>query len=509
MALPKEPRQKMINIMYLVLTALLALNVSAEILNAFKVVDSSLQTSNTNISAANNTLYTSLLEKTNEAATKEKATYWNEKAQQAKKLSDEMNNYLEGLKKELKAEAGEKLEADGTLKAFSDGDQEAATRLFGKGEGGKNRAEELENKLKAYRTAMLAIDTELGKTFATTLAVDGKRPVGQDKKEKDYFDGYFHMTPAVAALTLLSKFQNNVKNSENQLVSEAHSKIGQVKVRYDKTGVLIGQSANYVMPGQEIEITAGIGAYSSAGAPQISIGGSNVSVVDGQGKYKFPAQGGGAHTVPVTIRYKDQDGNDKTETKNVEYTVGTPGGAAVMLDKMNVFYIGVDNPVTIGSPTGWDKTTVSMNGGTISGSGSARTVRVSSIGAATINVNADGKPSTFSFRVKKIPDPVFKVGSGKARVPVVEIKNQQYCRADLGDEFLFDVKFNVLSAQVYFSGAGFPSTQSGTITGNSLSGVSALLARCVPGSSVTFVNIKAQGPDGTVRTLDERSIATY
>ena len=89
MALPKEPRQKMINIMYLVLTALLALNVSAEILNAFKVVDTSLQISNTNISGANNTLYASLLAKTNDAQTKEKAIYWNGKAQQAKILSDE------------------------------------------------------------------------------------------------------------------------------------------------------------------------------------------------------------------------------------------------------------------------------------------------------------------------------------------------------------------------------------------------------------------------------------
>jgi hypothetical protein len=180
----------------------------------------------------------------------------------------------------------------------------------------------------------------------------------------------------------------------------------------------------------------------------------------------------------------------------------------VMLDKMNVFYIGVDNPVTIGSPTGWDKTTVSMSGGSISGTGSARSVRVSALGPASITVNADGKASTFSFRTKKIPDPVFKVGSGKARVPAVEFKNQQFCRADLGDDFLFDLKFSVVSATVYFSGANFPSTQVGTISGNSLGGVSALIARCGPGSSVTFVNIKVSGPDG-VRSVDERSIVLY
>jgi gliding motility-associated protein GldM len=505
MALPKEPRQKMINIMYLVLTALLALNVSAEILNAFKVVDTSLQTSSKNISAANNTLYSSLESKMNEAATKEKATYWNGKAQQAKTLSEGMMAYIDGLKKELKTEAGLKLEEG--KEVFKEEDQEAATRLFGKGEHGKNRAEELEKKLNDYRAAMLAIDPELGKEFATTLSVDGKKPIGQDGKEKSFFDGYFHMTPTVAGLTLLSKFQNNVKNSENQLVSAAHSKIGEVKVKFDKTGVLIGQSANYVMPGQEIEITAGVGAYSSAVSPQISIGGAGVPVVDGQGKYKFQASGGGSKSVPVTIRWKDQDGNDKSETKNVEYTVGTPGGAAVMLDKMNVFYIGVDNPITIGSPTGWDKTTVSMSGGSLSGSGEKRIVRVSSVGPASITVNADGKASTYNFRVKRIPSPVFKIGAGKARVPAVDFKNQDFCRADL-ENFDFDLRFSVISATVYFSGTGFPNLTPSTINGNSLGNIKALMQRCGPGSSISFINIKVQGPDGP-RTIDEATIQLY
>ena len=191
----------------------------------------------------------------------------------------------------------------------------------------------------------------------------------------------------------------------------------------------------------------------------------------------------------------------------MEYTIGTPGGAAVMLDKMNVFYIGVDNPVTIGSPTGWDKTNVSMSGGTISGNGSNRTVRVTQLGKASITVTADGKPSTFEFRVKRIPDPIFKIGTGKARVPAIEFKNQDFCRAEL-ENFDFDLKFNIISANVYFSGANFPSVQQGSITNNNLGPIKQFMARCGPGSSITFVNIKVQGPDG-VRSIDERSITLY
>jgi gliding motility-associated protein GldM len=507
MALPKEPRQKMINIMYLVLTALLALNVSSEILNAFKVVDKSLTGSNDNLNKANSTLYSSLLAKTNEAASAVNAKIWQPKADQAKKLSDAMNTYIEDIKKQLKAEAGLKLNESGQ-EVFKEDDLEAATRLFGNGEGGKNLGPQLEQKLKDYRVAMLAIDPEIAKEFTTSLSVDGAPATGQDGKVKDFTDAYFHMTPTVAGLTLLSKFQNNVKNSENQVATFCHSKVGEVKVKFDKTGVLVGQSANYVMPGQEIEITAGIGAYSSAGAPQISIGGASVPVVDGQGKYKFQASGAGKQTKTVTIRYKDQNGIDKTDSKEIEYTIGTPGGAAVMLDKMNVFYIGVDNPVTIGSPSGWDKTSVSMpSGGSITGNGSARIVRVSSIGPASISVVADGKTSQFQFRCKKIPDPVFKVGSGRPRVPAVEFKNQNFCRAEL-ENFDFDLKYSVVSAVVYFNGAGFSGVQQGTINGGDLTAVKGLMGKCMPGSSVTFDQVKVSGPDGQ-RTIEGRTVQLY
>ena len=510
MALPKEPRQKMINLMYLVLTALLALNVSSEILNAFKVVDRSLINSNINISKGNNTLYKSLTDKVNDPKTAEKAKIWNEKATVAKQLSDDMDKYIEGIKTQLKAEAGSKMVTkDGRQEEeFKEDDLEAATRLFGNGPGGKDLGPQLQKRLNDYRAKMLAIDPTFPAQFSANFPVDQTDKIkGQDGKDKDFTEAYFHMTPTVAGLTLLSKFQNNVKNAENQIVTYCHNQVGQVEVHMDKVGVLVGQSSNYVMPGQEISITAGVGAYSSAAAPRISIGGSSVSVVDGQGTFKTTASGAGERSIPVTVVFKDENGVDQTKTETVKYVVGTPGGAAVMLDKMNVFYIGVDNPVTIGSPTGWDKTTVSMNGGTITGSGSNRKVRVSAIGPASINVTADGKSSQFAFRVKKIPDPVFKVGSGRPRVPSVEFKNQQFARAEL-ENFDFDLKYNVVSATVYFSGAGFPNVVTASISGGSLGALSSFMSRCGPGSVVTFDNVKVAGPDGT-RGVEGRSIALY
>jgi len=506
MALPKEPRQKMINIMYLVLTAILALNVSAEILEAFKTVDLSLQQSSGNLSSANATLYKSFQDKLKDEQYKKQAAEWQPKAEQAQKLSADMYTYLENLKAELKKEAGARMEEkDGKMvESFKEDNLDASTRLFETNKKG----DELKKKLEDYKAAMLRIDPVELKKFEASWPISTADVVGREGKKKEFTANYFHMTPTVAALTMLSKFQNNVKNAENTIVSHFHSKIGSVQFVYDQFAAVVGQSSNYVMPGEKVTITAGVGAFSTAAQPQITIGGAGAQVnADGVAVREFTAEGGGPKAVPVSVTYTKPDGTKETKSYNIEYTVGTPGGAAVMLDKMNVFYIGVDNPVTIGSPTGWDKTTVSMSGGTISGSGTKRTVRVSNIGPASITVNADGKPTTFSFRVKKIPDPVFKVGSGKARVPAVEFKNQPYCRAEL-ENFDFDLKFNVVSATVYFSGANFPNVTPGTINGNSLSGVSAQIARCGPGSSITFTNIKVQGPDG-VRTIDERGITLY
>ncbi len=493
MALPREPRQKMINIMYLVLTAILALNVSNEVIEAFKVVDRSLVNSNLNIDNATGTLYKSLSSKLTDPQSSEKAKIWQPKADMAQKLSEEMNAYLENLKITLKQEANLKI-MDGK-EDYKEDDLEASTRLFET----KGRGKELETKLRAYKEAMLNIDPQIRKEFEKSLPIDMTPIAG-----KDFTTAFFHMTPTVAALTMLSKFQNNVKNAENQVVTFAHNQIGAVKVIYDQFAALVGQSSNYVMPGQEVVITAGVGAYSKAAQPQISINGAGINIdAEGRAVYKFQASGAGNRSVPVNVTYTKPDGTKESKSFNVEYTVGTPGGAAVMLDKMNVFYIGVPNPVTISSGTGWDKTNVSMSGGTLSPAGGAGkyNVRVSSIGKASVTVNADGKPSTYEFRVKRIPDPIIKVGpSSGGRIQSVVFKNQSFVRADL-ENFDFDARFSVVSAIVYFSGTNFPSVQTSSISGGNLSSLSAQLARCVPGTAVIFDNVKVQGPDGVVRTI--------
>ncbi|MEP6926962.1 MAG: GldM family protein, partial [Ginsengibacter sp.] len=488
------------------LTAILALNVSNEVINAFKVVDRSLMTSNENITSSNNTLYTSLDEKLHRPESAALASLWVPKANSAKTLSADMNSYIENLKAELKKAADLKIK-DGK-EVFREDNLDASTRLFETNGKGK----ELQSRLEKYKVDMLTIDPTIRAKFENNFPVNTTPPISQDGTKKDFTQSFFHMTPTVAALTMLSKFQNNVKNAESEIVTYCHNQIGAVVVHMDQVGVLVGQSSNYLMPGQELKVTAGIGAYSSSVKSNITVGGSPINLVNGQGEYKTTVGGAGEHSIEVNGTFTGENGKPVPIHQSIKYTVGTPGGAAVMLDKMNVFYIGVPNPVTISSGTGWDKTHVSMTSGSLASAGGGPgkfIVKVSAVGKTTINVNADGKNSSYDFRIKRIPDPILKVGpSSGGRMQSVVFKNQQFCRADL-ENFDFDARFSVVSATVYFSGANFSSVQTATISGGGLGGVSAQLARCIPGTSITFDNVKVQGPDGAVRTIPGPGFILY
>lgn len=495
MALPREPRQKMINIMYLVLTAILALNVSAEVIEAFKTVDKSLQSSSANIKASNEVLYKSLTDKLSDDKTKLQAAIWQPNAEKAKSYAAAMVTYIDNLKQELKKGAGLKIKADGK-EDFKEDNLDASTRLFEtNGEGAK-----LKTKLEQFKNDMLNIDPKIKAQFENNFPVSTDGVEGKEGK-KDFTTGYFHMTPTVAALTILSKFQNNIRTVENQIVSYCHSQVGAVEVHMDQVGVLVGQNSNYLMPGQELVVTAGVGAYSSTVKSNISINGSPINLVAGQGEYKTTASGTGKHTIQVSGSFIGEDGKPVAISKTIEYTVGVPGGAAVMLDKMNVFYIGVDNPVTISSGSGWDKTSVSMTGGTLSGSGSNRTVRVTQVGAASITVTADGKSSKFDFRVKRIPDPVIKVGpSGGGKMLSNVFRGQQFVRAEL-ENFDFDARFSVTGATIYFNSPGDRNVKQVTINSGSLAPAAEYMKTLAPGSLVIFDNIRVVGPDGVTRTI--------
>ena len=456
MALPKEPRQKMINMMYLVLTALLALNVSSEILNAFKTVDKSLMTATGVAEKKNSEIFKSFQKKVEDPTTKEKAEIWLPKAQKAKALSDEVYNFIEGLKAELKKEAGLKM-VDGK-EDFKEDDLDAATRLFiSAPPTGKAKGKELYDKLKYFKEQLLAIDPEMKAAIGANLPLDIPE-VKSDKDKEEWAYKFFHMTPTVAAITMLSKFQNDIKNSESEAVEYCHKEIGEVELVYDQFQAIANANASYVMPGEEIIINAGVGAFNSASQPKVSVDGASATPTpDGSFEYKFRPNASGSKN--VTISFVKPDGTTASVTKEIKYTVGVPSGLVVSTDKTRVFYQGLENPLSVTGGSGDEKVSVSVEGAGISyrkaGPGQY-IVTASNLGSATV-IATDGKNSQrIVIPVKRVPNPLATVG-GKAGGPIAAnvFRVQRGVAAELKDFVFEGVKYDVVSFTLICTGRGF------------------------------------------------------
>ena len=518
------PRQKMINMMYLVLTALLAMNVSKEILNAFKTVNNSILNSNEIIMEKNAKTYENFQAAVEDPTTKAKAEQWMTYAENAKNISDAMYAKLETLKKEVKVAAGQKEGSE----EYSIDNLDAASHLML--EDGQGKGLVLYNDMLKFKQELLAVLNaeqfndqpkvkeqiladlkEFEKSMPINLEVPASttgEKVTQDAK--GWTKSNFYMTPAVAGVTILSKLQNDVRSSQAQIIDYCYNQIGQVKIVYDEFEAITSANTNYAMPGDPIEIYAGVGAFSSAAQPKIYINGQLQTLVGGKATFKTTASGGGTQNVPVKIEFTKPDGEIAIREEVISYTVGTPSGAAVQFDKMNVIYIGVPNPLTIKSSVGAEKTKVSISGGgaSLSSNGAGRYIAKATTPTndGFITVNADGEINKFPVRVKMIPDPIATIGgnkplsisgktskgNGKAQGAVIPLL----------ENFDFDARFNVISYDCYLTSGGELFSARGNNGPYFSEQVKNFWDRAKPGKdAIIFDNIKVKGPDGRPRTI--------
>jgi len=509
MSLPKEPRQKMINVMYLVLTALLAINVSDEILLAFKTIDRSLNNSNAVIDRKDETLFASLKEMLTKAETKDSAAVWAPRAQQAAQYSEEMIKYIDNIKNEMIAASEPEPAKDGKEATYNFKNTEAPTRmLVEESSGGDKKGEELLQKLTEYKAKLLGIHPSIKATFENDLPLNLAVPPSLNgAQEMPWAYTYFHMTPTVAAVAMLSKFENDIKNSEAQVVEYCHKQIGAVKIVYDKFVPIAEESSQYLMPGQELTITGGVGAFSTTSQPSVTVDGSSVPIgPDGTALYKTTVGGPGSYSKKVTISFKKPNGETGTVDKELKYTVGSPTGASVSADATKIFYIGLKNPISVSGGTKGDEATqVTTDNGTLEKTAPGKyDVTVSGGTESNITVTVDGKSTPFKFRVKQIPSPIAMVGTNSGgKFKLNDFKAQQGVRADLKDFIFEGVKYNITSFTFYATGKGFAENP-GIAPNNGAvfsSDCRKYIDRCVVGTSVIIDDIKALGPDGHTRPL--------
>lgn len=503
MALGKEtPRQRMINILYLVLLALLALNVPDSILDAFKNINNSLETSKSNVSNSVQQLFQAF-ESTKLKDEPDRAKPIYDKAKNASAIIADLNQYINGIKEEFVNQGGGYDEKTGDLKMREN--EDIAPNMMINQKKGK----ELKDKINGTRAKLLALLTpEEQKSVSFSLeANDPEKPVNGKRQWEEINFG--SGTPLTAAMTILTKIQTDAQNAESDMVKLILGKMDQAVVNLDKFAAVAVAPTSYLVQGQPYSAEVFLTASDSKSQPSITVNGSNLDVVDGKGVYRAATNQEGVFTWTGIIKVKQTDGSIKEyRTPAQTYQVARPS-AVVSPDKMNVLYIGVNNPISVSAPgTPTNKIKVNMSGGSISGSGGKYNVRVSSPGTARISVSAEVAPgktqtlSTTEFRVKRIPDPIAQfAGKTGGSMATVAIKAQNAIFAKL-DNFDFDASFKVTKFTLIIAKPRADAIVLST-SGNQLnSSMRSAMNGIGPGTRVIFDNIIAVGPDGSPRQLN-------
>jgi gliding motility-associated protein GldM len=504
----ETPRQRMIGILYLVLLGLVALNVPDNLLNAFKNISNSLIASKSNVQTGIDNTYDAF-EKTKLKEQPERAKPIYDKAKQATAVAKQLDDYIEGLKSVLIEKAGGIEESTDDYKKRDDLDISSQLMI------NEKKAAELHAKIDDTREKLLAL-LDPKERAATKLSLSADAPKSKKGNssltwEQAYFgDGI----PMGAAMTSLNKVQADAKNAESEVVKKILGKVDQAVVNLDKFAAVAVAPSSYIIAGQPFKAEVFLTASDSRSNPDISVNGSRLSVKEGRGEYTTGTSGEGIRTWVGTIRVKQNDGTIKEyKTAPQQYQVAKPS-ATVAAEKMNVLYIGVNNPLSVSAPgIPKEKLRVSITGGSVSGSNGKFTARVSSPGKVNVTVSGEASPGktqvlgSTEFRVKRIPDPrtVFGGKSGGS-TSSANLKGQDRVFAKL-ENFEFDASFNVTRFNlIIIKPRQDPILL--TTSGNELSGaMRSAMASITPGTRVIFTSVMATGPDGSARGLDDIIIA--
>ena len=508
MALPKEPRQLMINLMYLVLTAMLALNVSSEILHAFKTINNSIGRSNESIEDKNGQLYMNLEANEQLPDSRDRVKPYNDRAKAVKDRADQMVAELEEWKKKvITASGGYTPEKE--IKAESDID--ASTRILVEEKGG----DQIKSKLLDLRQFMIS---QIGETNRANFEKElPLRVENVDRSDSnpgaDWKVANFYNMPVMGAVTLFTKMQNDIRTSESAVLEQLFKESQGEVLIFDEIIALGVSKTSYALQGQKVEGTIMLAAYNKSVTPQISVSSGRVtSIKDGIASWESTAAGVGLQTVRGSLTIQNK-GKTLSKPFDFTYMVGS-AGAAFQLDAMNVVYAGIPNPASI-SAAGYSMEDVSLSIPGVEVSQTAKGKYILNAAAGTKDVTAtilvrtpSGSKSvgTFPIRVKRIPNPEAQVaGKTQGTMPASTFRAQIGIVSDLKD-FLFDVRSVVTSFRFSMSRRNSPDII-GPITVNGPrftdnAQVAEFVKSAKPGDRIFIEDIRALLPDKTNRATN-------
>lgn len=511
MSIPKEPRQLMINIMYLVLTALLALNVSAEIFNAFKVVDKGLKKSNVALDQQNNSLPAKIIDGAKKKASLQQ---YADRIEPGRELSADLTDFIAKIKEDLTVNGFVQKDGQDTDEYIDKKDYGLVTRVL----VDEGRGEELKAKLLAYKKEILKfVDEEDRAEFEAKVAVAIDDETWQKKEKTSWSHMNFGHMPLQAVLPLFTKWQNDVKSTEASYLNYLAEKVGTTTdVVIDKYALVAAPESSYIIKGEKYKAKLSLTALASSDSKtsiNVTVNGKSLPKdKDGVSFYEITPNTPGKKSYNATATIKNPvTGDVQTFKQTVNYEVGERS-MTVSASKMNVFYIGVENPIEVsaaGVPSNQIKVSMGGAGGASvkrSGDGYVVTAtRPTKKGEfAKVNVSAPGMNSFKDFRVKRIPDPIPMLGKSRGgTMGNGEIKIYKGLRADLSG-FDFDAKCDIVGYNLLYA-AKRKDIQRILNAGSAFTAdAKRAIGKASPGDKFLFDNIKCKCPgDAAARPLGQ------
>ena len=455
---PVSPRQKMINLMYVVLMAMLALNVSNEVLNGFSIVEESLKRTTSNATLENLAIYDDFAVQMKKNP--QKVKQWYDKSQQVKEMSGKLYDLIDELKHAIVVEADGK---DGDVKNIRNKeDLEAASQVMLS--PARGRGKELFEAVNAYRANMLKMVTtpRQKKLLISTLTTDV--PKSAKAMGKNWQEYMFEAMPASAAVTLLSKLQSDVRYAEGEVLHTLVQNIDVKDIRVNALEAFVIPNSQTIVRGDKFSAHIVMAAVDTTQVPDIYIGNQKVTLHDNL--YERICNATGGFTLAGYLETVNGNGERIRRDFSQKYTVVDPS-ATVSADLMNVLYAGYNNPVSISVPgVPLNKITATMSGGTLQPVGPGKYIaRPSTVGqnvtftVMSTNTGRAQQMGQFSFRVRKLPDPTPYLNMTDEHGNPTRYKGGGLAKAQLVaadaigaaiDDGILDIAFRVQSFETVF-----------------------------------------------------------
>ncbi|WP_116106997.1 GldM family protein [Lewinella sp. IMCC34191] len=551
MSIPKEPRQLMINIMYLVLMALLALNVSAEVMDAFQTLDEGNKNSIATVDEQIDETVASLDDLLKDDS-KAKYRVLQPAIAEIRQQAEQLDNYVSQLSDQLIDVSGNNdgvvdendyIESHGVLAPKGKKNKDVTTRLLVQGESGQvaegeGEGEELKRRIIETRQALIDAYTNLLTENAEVLQIDDEERAARiasvaenmpfkiddeawreaNNKKVSWADYKFGHMPVAAVLPLMSQIRSDLKISEANLVNDIVQMAGGKQIVFDQFFPVFQADKSYVIGGERLNAKVSVGSYSSSLQPEnitLRVNGQTLPIkADGTADFSLVANGSpGPKTIKTFVAVKNPlTGEVIEQDGEFTYEIGTRS-VAVSADKMNVFYMGVENPLSIAA-AGVASNDVRVSfGDAIQGTPAGpnkyivKGVRPTGINTTNVTVTANGQTlGTFPFRVKPIPDPVPTIGGQQGGdIANSTFRAQQGLFAELKN-FDFDARCNIAGFNLLYVPAREDPLVSQNPGGSFAGQTAALIGKAKPGDNYLFKNIKAKCPgDAAPRDLGTMS----